>query len=94
MSHFWLNNVVSGGKLILKNNQVFLYAFKRPNGENIVFAWTVMDTSHPMTLQLPARDIYGNSVKASALGAEPVIFFSSSGTAGDLLAKVKSAADL
>jgi hypothetical protein len=75
MTAYWLNGASLLGRRVIAD-KVFLYAWQRPNGERVTFAWSLED--NPVKIQLDGNenvtDIFGHSVAVSQLSEEPVLF--------------------
>ena len=85
MTNYWLSGAHFTSRRIL-NDQIFMYAFTRNNGESIVFAWTLAGMKVGLSnTSLAARDVFGESVQVTSLGEEPVIFYSTTQSAAQLL---------
>jgi hypothetical protein len=72
-------HTLEGARLIEKrilNNKLFLYAWQRPDGHPLVFAWCVEGHSAALrpTQRMRATDVFGHEVLTDMLGEEPVLF--------------------
>ena len=91
MTCYWLN----GATLFdyrTPGQKAFLFAWQLPNNTSFVFAWAAEgQTVSLINTTLSATDLYGNSVPVSTLTETPVLFQSSSLSAGALLTNVLAA---
>jgi hypothetical protein len=75
MTAYWLNGANLLGRRVLAD-KVFLYAWQRPNGERVTFAWSLED--QPVALQLDGTetitDIFGRPLSVTQLTEEPALF--------------------
>jgi len=91
MTSYWLQNA-SFVDYRIPGSNVFLYAWQRPDNTSLLVAWALEGQSVPLVASgLPsATDIFGRPVAVTALSEEPVLFFSSSPDALELLRTVRS----
>jgi hypothetical protein len=77
MTGYWLNNATFVDART-PGQQVFLYAWRRPDNSSLVFAWTA--EGHTASLQpspaFTVRDIFGQTNQINALTETPVLFSS------------------
>jgi hypothetical protein len=75
MTCYWLKDAEFAGQRFL-HDSVFLYAWRRPDGAPLVFAWCPEGTFvkfHAGDAVRP-RDIYGRDFAATTIGEEPLLF--------------------
>ncbi len=89
MANYWLNNATLAGYRSLAD-RVFLYAWQRPTGEAIVFAWALEGQTVAVVANhgLTTTDVYGSPFNITSLTEEPVAFHSTAQNAGTLLNSV------
>lgn len=93
MTGYWLNNASFAGESVLKGDQVFLYAWRRSNGEALVFAWTVKNQTAALRA-IPNTfftDIFGREASSALLTEQPTIIRSSSMSPTELVSAIQSA---
>ncbi|HEX7478892.1 MAG TPA: LamG domain-containing protein [Polyangiales bacterium] len=85
----WVSNATFVEKRVLEDG-LFLYAWDRPGGDALVFAWTQPSApkkalAHPLV----AQDLFGTRILVTALGEEPVFFWRTRVTARALIQQVE-----
>src|SRR5208282_4084838 len=75
MTCYWLNRATYYGTTNV-GNQVYLSSWRRPHTGTLVFAWSPEGQSATLSpvSGFTATDIYGQTVPATSLGEEPVLF--------------------
>ncbi|HUJ71319.1 MAG TPA: putative Ig domain-containing protein [Verrucomicrobiae bacterium] len=92
VSQYWLaGSTLAGWRS--PGQQIFLYAWQRPDNTSIVFAWTIDGQTASLSTNsaLTATDIYGTTIQPTTLNNMPILFHSNSPDAVGLLNSVLAA---
>ena len=92
MSQYWLTGSTLVGWRSL-GQQIFLYAWQRPDHTSLVFAWTIDGQTAPLSTNsaLTVTDIYGRPIEPTTLDHQPPLFHSAGSDAAGLLDSVMAA---
>jgi hypothetical protein len=92
MSGYWLNNATFVDSRI-PGQQVYLYAWKRPDNSSLVFAWTAEGTTAPLrsTASFNTMNLFGKTNTITALSEDPALFTSTTLSPSALMENILAA---